>query len=57
MQYEGFDDIYIDNYNNGTITYGMDTLSICDSNGMEKSVNISDETRIVIPDINIQIYR
>jgi hypothetical protein len=52
-----FDNIDINNDINGTITCRMDTLSLCHSNGMEKSNNISDETRIIIPEINIQIYR
>jgi len=61
MQNDGFNDnnkhntfnINIDN--NGTIPYRH--ASFCNSNGMEETNNISDETRIIISDINIQIYR
>ena len=60
MQYEGFNDINKhNNYDsiandNRTIHDRKDEL--CDSR-MEESDNISDETRITIPNINIQIYR
>jgi hypothetical protein len=61
MQYGGFNDnnkhnnYDINNYDNGTIL--CRDISLCNSNGMEKSDNTSVKNRFSIPDINIQIYR
>jgi hypothetical protein len=59
MQYEGLNDINnrnnYDNIANDNRTI-HDRMDDCDSR-MEKSDNISDETRFNVPNINIQIYR
>jgi hypothetical protein len=61
MQNEGFsygdklNNVYIDIDDNGTNINSMDTIS--NSCRMDKSNNISNETRNIIHDINIQIYR
>jgi hypothetical protein len=59
MQYEGLNDINnrnnYDNIANDNRTI-HDRMDECDSR-MEESVNISDETRFNVTNINIQIYR